>query len=197
VSNNRLETDLRTRSEGSRAAPALSVRQTKSRDGTEAIAVFSVFAAAGAVCLRWRTQRSRSWPTVEAHVIEISPTSIFEREESQFYLNLDSDYFIEYEAAGKSYRRRIIEDNARVVGIKVWRRKMPKRLVIRYNPENPADYVDPTYDFGWLLLACVAVLGFGIFLVLHMLLSNDRLDSDLQPDRFARWPRLVSLIRYL
>ena len=100
-------------------------------------------------------------------MIETSPRSIFEREENQFYLNLDSDYFIEYEAAGKSFRRRIIEDNARVVGIKIWRRKMPKRLVIRYNPNNPADYVDPTYDFVWLLLACIAALGFGMFLVLR------------------------------
>ena len=135
--------------------------------GVEAICVFSLFVAAGAVCLRWRTQRSRSWPTTEARVIEASPRSIFEREENQFYLIwiatiLSSTRRQESRFGGGSSRT-----NARVVGIKIWRRKMPKRLVIRYNPNNPADYVDPTYDFVWLLLACIAALGFGMFLVLR------------------------------
>ena len=91
----------------------------------------------------WRQQRqARHWPSINATIVERRPKSIFERDLSTYYLNLDSDFFLEYQIGGRSYAHPVAEKaNFRISGIKLWRKKPDLCSVpIRYNPDQPGEF---------------------------------------------------------
>lgn len=128
-----------------------------------AILIFSSVIAIYGLYHWWRYKLSRSWPHAKAKIFETKPQSLFESEGGSLYLNLDTDFVLVYRVAGREYRKVIdIESsNIRIGGIKVWRRvRIPDDLSIRYNPNNPADFIHPSYERVWVFLFVIAGIGF-------------------------------------
>ena len=111
----------------------------------------------------FRIKNSRSWPTVEADIVEVEPQSLFEREGRWYYLNLDSDHFIEYTVLGEKYREKYDgESNFRLLGFKIWR-KVPieKTILVRFNPNDPSDIVIASTDSPlakWMFVTFISVM---------------------------------------
>ena len=121
-----------------------------------------------------RFHRSRGWPVVSASIVEREPSSLFERDArpGMHYVNLDSDHFLEYEVDGERFSHRIQDEaNIRVAGFKVWRRKPERqRVSVRYNPENPSDYIraDQAAGSGVMIIALGLVLAFCAAVAPHL-----------------------------
>ena len=117
-----------------------------------------------------KLKKSRSWPTVEADIVEQDPQSIFEQDGRWYYLNLDSDHFIEYTVLGKKYREKYdCESNIRLLGIKIWRKKPDeKNILVRYNPKDPSDMVISSADTPLTFWMFVILISFMIGMAIYI-----------------------------
>ena len=117
----------------------------------------------------WERWRTCLWPSADARVIEVDPDSLLEREGTTYYLNLDSDYAIEYEVQGHKYLHRAdIENNVRIAGVKIYRSPgIPREFKIRYDPRDPSKYTLVHVYSGplpWLVSIACAVAGLAVLL---------------------------------
>ncbi|MBL7004055.1 MAG: hypothetical protein ISR69_08520 [Gammaproteobacteria bacterium] len=97
----------------------------------------------------FRYVRSRSWPTVEANIIEVEAQSKYEKDrDGSLHLNIDSDHLLEYSVDGKKYSHVLTDRaNTRMGQFKMTRQTVNTgKLTIRYQASNPNNYVNPKSD---------------------------------------------------
>lgn len=122
------------------------------------LAVGAALAWIAAVVSWAKERRARSWPTIEAKIVEVEPQSRFEGSGRTMTFNLDSDHCLEYEVDGRRYRHVVGDEaSASVIGLKVWRktpRLGPKR--VRVDPRDPNSYLAVEEEGAWRYVAMVA-----------------------------------------
>ncbi len=119
--------------------------------------------------MRWRQNRIAQWPETTARLVEIEPQTLFERQNGKRYLNLDTDFAVEYMAHGKKYVKVVknVEKNFRINGIKIWRSPaLPPTFNLRYDPNKPENIHIETGDELAVKIAVdiFTVIGIVVFL---------------------------------
>ncbi len=120
--------------------------------------IFSLLPFVGCARIYLLERRAAGWPRLRGKIVEKPPQTFFERSGGVWYLNLDSDFFLEYEVDGKVYLHPADEKaSARINGITIWRKPPEPDPWIRYDPRDPKQCFYENAQGAWKLVLAFAI----------------------------------------